>query len=196
MFAPLVLPFQITIAVLAVLWCIGALLLRNPKRIALLSLASMLLFIPSCVCVMAVVDSQRYGRFDYVAASEIPVDGYIELPEPATDITLYRNGAGHWAKFTIDTPSLKSWVDERRSLRPDLNSHHDDDEWSPKDTNTVQPDMLGLNERVFDTRFPETGWAYNPAMLEMHVSRSDRGGGYTLWHVPSAGDTFISAGYW
>jgi putative effector of murein hydrolase LrgA (UPF0299 family) len=64
MLAPLVLPFQITLAAFAVRWCVGALALRKPTRIAWLSLAAVLLFIPSCVGVMAVVDLQRYGRFD------------------------------------------------------------------------------------------------------------------------------------
>ena len=162
MLAPLVLPFQITLAAFAVLWCVGALILRKPTRIAWLSLAAVLLFIPSCVGVMAVVDLQRYGRFDYAAVSEIPDDGYIELPATATDITLYRNGAGHWAKFTIDTPSLRSWIDERRSLRPDLNRHHDDDEWLAKATERQRPDMLELNQQIFGNRFPETGWGLRP----------------------------------
>lgn len=196
MFAPLVLPFQITVAAFAVLWCVGALTLRTPKRIAWLSAAAVLLFIPSCVGVMAVVDSQRYGRFDYATTSEIPNDGYIELPRNAAVITLYRNGAGHWARFTIDTLSLQSWIDERRSLRPDLNRLHDDDEWSQTETDTKRPDMLELNQQIFSNRFPDTDWTYDPAMLEVHVSRSDRGGGYTVWHVPSTGDTYISAGYW
>jgi hypothetical protein len=196
MFAPIVLPFQITVVAFAVLWCVGALTLRTPKRIAWLSLAAMLLFIPSCVGVMAVVDLQRYGRFDYAHASEIPDDGYIELPVNATDITLYRNGAGHWAKFTIDTPSLRSWIDERRSLRPDLNQQHADDEWLAKTSDTQRPDMIELNHQIFGDRFPDTGWTYDPSMLKVHVSRSDRGGGYTVWHIPSLGDSYISAGYW
>ncbi|QDV61143.1 hypothetical protein [Crateriforma conspicua] len=196
MLAPLVLPFQITFAAFAVLWCVGALTLQKPKRIAWLTLAAVLLFIPSCVGVMALVDLQRYGRFDYASASDIPDDGYIELPAPATDITLYRNGAGHWAKFTIDTPSLRSWIDERRSLRPDLNQHHDDDEWLSTASDRQRPDLLELNKQIFGNRFPDTGWTYGPSMLQVHVSRSDRGGGYTVWHVPSTGDSYISAGYW
>ncbi|WDQ15426.1 hypothetical protein [Rhodopirellula sp. P2] len=198
MFAPLVLPFQITVAAFAVLWCLGAMTLRSPKRISWLTLAGMLLFIPSCVGVMAVVDLQRYGRFDYANASKVPRDGYIEFPADATDIILYRNGAGHWAKFAIDTPSLRSWVDERRSLRPDLNQHHDDDEWLPKlgGPQWQQQHMIELSQQVFSDRFPDTGWIYDPSMLEVYVRRSDRGGGYTLWHVPSSGDTYISARYW
>ncbi|WP_168564976.1 hypothetical protein [Crateriforma spongiae] len=196
MLAPLVLPFQITVAVFAVLWCLGAMTLRSPRRITWLSLAAMILFIPSCTGIMAIVDSQRYGRFDYAEASDVPDDGYIELPADATDITLYRNGAGHWAKFTIDTPSLRSWIGDRRSLRPDLNQHHDDDEWLTKTGNKQRQDMIELNQQVFGHRFPDTGWVYDPTMVQVHVTRSARGGGYTVWHVPSTGDTYLSAGYW
>ncbi len=196
MLAPLVLPFQITVAVFVTFWCVGALTLRTPKRIALLSVASVLLFIPSCVGVTALVDSQRYGRFNYALASEIPDDGYIELPAHAAEVTIYRNAAGHWARFTISTPSLRSWIDERRSLRPDLNPQHDEDEWAANGGDAQPPDLLERNQQVFRSRFPDTGWTYGPSMLEMHVSRSDRGGGYTVWHVPTTGDTYLSAGYW
>ena len=127
MLAPLVLPFQITCGSFALLWVAGAILLRTPKRIAGLSLAAMLLFISSCTSVMAVVELQRYGRFDYSKASEIAKDGYIELPAGTADVTLYRNGIGHWAKFTIHTASLRSWIEEQRSLEPSLNQGHDDD---------------------------------------------------------------------
>ena len=196
MLAPLVLPFQITFAILAILWCVGALLLRTPVRIIVLSLALMLLFIPSCIGVMAIVDMKRYGRFDYAAAKQIPVDGYIELPSAATNITLYRNGAGHWAKFSIDTPTLRSWIDERRSLRPDLNNSQDENEWEQKESITLRPDILELKQQIFANRFPNTGWIYDPSMIDMHVRRSDRGGGYTVWHVTSNGDSYIRAGYW
>lgn len=196
MFAPFVLPFQITLIAFAVLWCVGALTLRSPKRIAGLSLAALLLFIPSCFGVKAVVDLQRYGRFDYANASEIPKDGYIELPENARHVTLYRNGFGHWGKFQVDTVSLRSWIDESRALRPDLNQHHVDEEWLDDVDTNERPEVLALKQQIFAERFPETGWTYEPAMREVHVNRSDRGGGYSVWHVPSTGDTYISTRYW
>ncbi len=195
MLAPLVLPFQITFAVFAVLWCLGALTLRTPKQIAWLSLAAILLFIPSCTGIMALVDWHRYGRFIYADSSQIPNDGYIELPANAKGITLYRNGGGHWCRFTIDTPSLRSWIDDRRKLRPELNQHQDD-EWQEKLSETPQADMLELNQKIFSNRFPDTGWVYDPTMVQVHVTRSARGGGYTLWHIQSTGDTYLSAGYW
>ncbi len=196
MLAPLILPFQITLAVFAVLWCLGAYTLRTPKQIAWLSLAALFLFIPSCTGIMCIVDWQRYGRFDYADSSEIPDDGYIELPANAKDITLYRNGARHWAKFNVDTPSLRSWIDDRRTLQPDLNPYQDDDEWQAKPSDTQRPDMVEADQQIFGNRFPDTGWVYDPTMVQIHVTRSARGGGYTVWHVQSTGDAYLSASYW
>lgn len=196
MLAPVVLPFQITVALFAVLWCLGAFTLRTPKRIAWLSLAALLLFIPSCTGIMAIVDLQRYGRFNYADASEIPHDGYIELPESAKDITLYRNGAGHWAKFKIDTTTLRAWIDDRRALQPDLYQYHDDDEWLAKPRNTQAQDERNQEQQVFANRFPDSGWVYDPMMVRVRVTRSKRGSGYTLWHLSATGDTYLNASYW
>lgn len=196
MFAPLVLPFQITVVAFAIFWFVGALVFRTRERIAWMTLAAILLFIPSCAGVMAVVDTQRYGRFDYDNASEIPSDRYLELPGDATDITVYRSDSGHWAKFTIDTQALQSWIDSRRSLQPDLNRKNDDDEWLASPSVSLQDDVLEQKQQAFSSRFPGTGWTYDPAMHEIHVILSERGGGFTLWHIPASGATYISAAYW
>ena len=87
MLAPLVLPFKITFVVFAVAWTGAALLMRKPKPIAIVSVLLTLLFVPSCIGVMKIVDSYRYGRFDYASVKEVPDDGYIELPDTATSIT-------------------------------------------------------------------------------------------------------------
>lgn len=195
MFASAVLPFQITAAIFAVLWVVGALLLK-PRQIAWLSIATVLLFIPFCIGVTVIVDSVRYGRFQYKTAAEIPQDGYIELPPAATNITLYRNASGHWGRFSIDTPTLQLWVEERRSLRPDLNKLQQTDEGKSGTVAMQHPEMIQIAKSIFDNRFPGTGWSYDPSMIEFHVSTSKRGGGYTLYHIRETGDTYLRAAYW
>jgi hypothetical protein len=91
---------------------------------------------------------------------------------------------------------LRSWVEDRRKLRPDLNQHQDADEWLVKASEPQRLDMIELSQQIFSNRFPDTGWVYDPAMVQIHVTRSARGGGYTVWHVQSTGDTYLSAGYW
>lgn len=193
MFAPLILPFQITVVLFAVGMVVAARSLRSRLRIVWLTLVPMLLFIPSCAGVMLIVDLVRYGRFDYASANEIPRDGYIHLPPTATKIELHRNGAGHWAKFVVSTEDLREWVREQRSCRPDLNSPRDDEWIVRRDSN---PELQASNQKVFESRFPDTGWSYDPGMIEVHVTRSARGGGFTIWHIPSSGVTYLRASYW
>ena len=56
--------------------------------------------------------------------------------------------------------------------------------------------MLQLNAKEFAGRFPEPGWTYDPDMVELEVSRSDGGGGYTIWHVPDTDVTYLDAVSW
>ncbi|WP_404308104.1 hypothetical protein [Neorhodopirellula lusitana] len=202
MLAPVVLPFQITCLILVVVWFAGVIWLRAPKRVGLLTLAVAFAFIPSCTGVMFVVDAYRYGRFEYESTADIPSDGYIELPDAATDITLFRHGAGNFARFSIDTGELHGWIDQQRSLQPELNAglswdnrENVDDEQATQHE-YIRTEMLVLNQELFALRFPETGWQYDPTMIQAQVSRSRRGGGYTIWHVPATGDTYLSASYW
>jgi len=200
MFAPVVMPFQITAAIFAIVLVAVCLYFRHPKAVVLSILAAMILFIPSCTGVMLVVDLFRYGRFDYASATDIPDDGYIDIPSTAANIVLYRNGAGHWARFTVATDDLLRWIAEMRSLRPDLNdtSEHDDRlaDGLAHLPESVRTETLELKSQMFADRFPDTGWEYDPAMNEYRVWRSDRGGGYTIWHIPDSDVAYLSAGYW
>jgi hypothetical protein len=196
MLTPLVLPFQITAAIAAIAWLIAALSLRTPKRIALVSLATLVLFVPSCAGIKTVVDCYRYGRFEYASAGDIPTDYYIELPSTAKNVVLYRSGAGHATRFSIDSESLQAWINERRSLRPDLNDFHNNDNLTAMPSDEQPPELLRLKQELFAKRFPKTGWSYDPTMIENDVQRNERGGGYSIWHIPASGDTYLSASYW
>ena len=169
--------------------------MRKMKQSKAVVLAAPVLFIPSCVGVMMVVDQFRYGRSDYASVAEIPDDGYIELPPQAVDIVLYRHGGGHYARFSISSDSLRSWVDQMRSLRADLNESGADP-WRGPMADFASDESLDLSRSVFAQQFPDTGWSYDPRMIEATVTRSDRGGGYTIWHLPENELTYLRAGYW
>ena len=193
MLAPLVLPVQITAGLLALLWVAGWLWPRTARRFDLYTALLMVLFIPSCVGVGTVVDMFRYGRFDYAQATDIPADGYVEQPDAATKITLYRFYSGHKARFTIETTSLKKWVDERRAQRPELNNT---EEPTPAKSFPQEPEILAVNRRLFDIRFRDTGWTYNPLMQEYSAILAADGAGFHLWHLPDTGETYLWASYW
>ena len=122
--------------------------------------------------------------------------GYIELPPTATNIVLFRNGAGHFARFTNPTDSLESWVTQMRAQRPELNSDSEEVRSTPNWPKEMRADMLQLKSDIFANRFRDSGWSYDPNMIEFQVLRSRRGGGYSIWHLRETGDTYLSAGYW
>ena len=114
---PLVLPFQITCCISAVAVAAGVAiapyLKRSPKKtfVALTAL-SFVGFIPSCVGVAMIVDSYRFGTFQYSTFEELH-DFRIEryIPKEARTITLNKYASGHTAKYTISEIELKAHLD-------------------------------------------------------------------------------------
>ncbi|MFO0913452.1 MAG: hypothetical protein U0795_10880 [Pirellulales bacterium] len=84
-----------------------------------------------------------------------------------------------------------------QALRPELNSAAtNNDQLSPDLPKSLRAKMIALKSEEFAHRFSDTDWSYDPQMVEYHVSRSDRGGGYQIWHLPETGETFLSGVYW
>lgn len=196
MFASLVLPFQITAVLFLVVLVVSNLWVRKGKFVVLSLLAGVLLFIPSCVGVMAVVDAFRYGKFEYATASEINQDPYIELPPNAKQIVLHRNSGRHIARFEIGTEELLAWLEKMRALRPDLNPKQIQDKAFEVADKRGRKEMLASRSDWFADEFFETEWEFDPEMRKYHVMRSDRGGGYSVWHAPDSGVAYLNAGYW
>jgi hypothetical protein len=71
-----------------------------------------LAFIPSCMGIMAIIDSQRFGTFPYTSAAEVNdfrVARY--LPANAINITLMKYQNGYLAKYSISKADLLSYLD-------------------------------------------------------------------------------------
>lgn len=196
MFASFELPFYITVAVFGVGLLVASFISRREKTYLICLAVSFFLFVPSCTGVMLIVDQFRYGRFDYLTESEVPRDGYIELPPTATHIVLYRNRAGHCARFGSSTELLMSWVAEVRARHPSINMFADKQEHLKRFPEGWLKEIHKHESNVFAQRFPNTGWTYDPEMIELRVNRSRHGDSFTLWHLPSTGDTYLSAQYW
>ena len=145
---------------------------------------------------MYCVDPFRYGRFEYRTADEIPLDGYIELPITATNIVIHRQAPGHQARFEISTEDLRAWVIKMRSLCPELNQNANDEIWEKGDSKQIAKSFDDLERQIFDRFFAKTGGTFEPKMTFNHVTRSSRGGGYTIWHAPVSNLAYLNAGYW
>ncbi|XOF35185.1 MAG: hypothetical protein ACL93V_07830 [Candidatus Electrothrix sp. YB6] len=108
MYGFLVLPFLITIGISILL--VNLLprvhkILKLKKQISFGKsvLLVIILFVPSCIGVMEIVDSIRYGTFTYNKHME--VDGRRIrnwMPPKATNIVVHKTSYGHFAKFTIE----------------------------------------------------------------------------------------------
>ena len=72
-----------------------------------------LLFIPSCMVTSAIVDSVRFGVFNYETAREIgDFRVWRSVPMSATKITVQKYSSGHRARFSVTKAELLNWVDE------------------------------------------------------------------------------------
>jgi len=117
MFWPVILPFQVTCWVLLLFVVLSTVLapIVKWKRVSMFAVSVLLGcvgFIPSCVAVEVVIDSQRFGDFYYKSGSEVN-DFRVEryLPPAARNIHLYQGGGGFCAKYTISKADFLSYFD-------------------------------------------------------------------------------------
>jgi len=114
---PLVLPFQITISLLmalvVLLTALAPIVKWKRGKMFGISLAfGCLAFIPSCMGIMAIIDSRRFWILKYDFAPE--VNGFRvarHLPAKARNISLRKFPAGHCAKYSISKADLLSYLD-------------------------------------------------------------------------------------
>ena len=100
LFAPVVLPLQITFFVmLGLVVGLPFLYRRFTKHPVLASLGTCaLLGFPMLFAIGSIVDSFRFGEFQHGDAKRLN-DGYVQLPTDATEITLHKYASGHELKF-------------------------------------------------------------------------------------------------
>ncbi len=198
MFASGVLPFQITVVIFVISLIILNVTARRRRFFLESIFAAALLFIPSCIGVTFLIDLARYGKFEYEAASEINHDPYIKLPDSARNIVLHRNAGGYIARFSVTTPRLKAWIEEMRSIRPDLNRLKDvnRNDWHENIDSPLYNKMAEMNSEMFANRFSAVEWKYDPKMHEFQVLMSDRGGGFTVYQAPGSDIAYLTAAYW
>lgn len=188
MFAPIVLPFQITLVILVVVLVSIGVFLRRKSAKAIALIFSFILFIPSCAGVAFVVDAFRYGQFNYTSATDFR-DPYVEIPKNAKSITLHKYSSGHEMRFTCEPEELASWmeaVDKHRKNFIDYEPFELDE-------------GLASNEdrnRFFESHFGRHGWKMPDDVVCYKGWRSGRGSGFDVWYSPTTKTGFVNAGYW
>jgi len=193
MFWPIVLPFQITCAVLLVV-VIVLTAVASPKkwsRIKTLSLYSgiaLFAFIPSCIGIMMAVDSVRFGDFEYASYSDIPdFRSQRYLPEAATDITMRKHENGYWARYNISASDFTSYLDELWNKYGEL---------SAVERGHFSDEGKSANPEKFDLTFGDLGWDCPLNAIVYYSPTESDGGGATYYVDIYAGLVFQRTGFW
>lgn len=188
---PIVLPFTITFWILVVIVVLvtafaPALKWRRGKTFGIIFLLCCLAFIPSCVGIMAVVDAQRFGVFQYESYADLK-DFRVEryLPTQARKITLEKFAAGHRAKYSISKLELTEYLDDLWD-RFGQHSAFSRDELD---------DGANISANSYERIFGDLGWPVFDA-LEFHSPVQGDGGGATYYFDPETDTEYHRAGYW
>jgi hypothetical protein len=191
MFWPLVLPVQITFGLIIAFVLLAtafapAMKWKRANTFGISSLIGCLAFIPSCACIITVIDAQRFGVFQFDAYSDVG-DFRIEryLPTNAKNITLEKHASGHRAKYSISKSELADFLD---------GLWHDHGQFSAISRDDLH-DGEFITPDAFDFMFADLGWPpFNG--IEFHSPVQGDGGGATYYFDPATGTAYHRAGYW
>lgn len=188
---PMVLPFKITACVMAALIACVTLAApaakwRRGRTLLVVSGAGLLMFIPSCVFIQSIVDSQRFGVFTCATFDEID-DERVErfLPPSATEITIDKTSRIFRARFRITQQQLDAFLEEKWAQAKRANIYYDSDGWYETD-----------RER-HDNDYGDLGWQYfDDASASGAPVTWLQGSGFWLTYSPSQGIAYQTATYW
>ncbi len=193
MFAPVILPLQMTCVVVALMTLMAAVLWERQTKRVLLSVAlgfltGFVLFIPTLFVVGAIVDACRYGKFEYARGAEIR-DPYVEIPESVTNVTLYKYASGHEVRFQIDEATLLAWMDSVTKKRGEFSK-------ATPFEREEQSTSGEFSQHEWEWRFGRRHWARPADIVKYNGWHSGRGAGFDVWYSAESQTAFISAGYW
>ncbi len=188
----LVLPFKITFSLLAALVVIAtaiapALKWKRGKTFLISALAACLAFIPLFAGVMAFIDTQRFGVFEYATFDDVN-DFRVEryLPPAATKITLDKYPQGFRARYTITEPDLIAYLDDIWERYGDQSAVKRGEMHS----------VSVVDRESHELRFGDLGWPPLDAAIEYHSPVASNGAGFSVWCSPQEGVAYERARYW
>ena len=187
---PIILPCKITF------WCLAALVAiataaapllkwKRGKTFLATAIIACVAFIPSCVGIMAVVDTQRFGVFEYDAfgqVSDFRVERY--LPPAARAITIDKRPQGYRARYRITGAELWAYLD-------DLWTRYGDRSVVKRGELSGNP---SFNLESQKDRFGDLGWPPLADAIHDHSPIAENGAGFFVWYDAKAGIAYEYAG--
>ena len=192
MFWPVILPLQITFTVLCVavlaMACLAPRFNWKPTKTFFLSgLLAAVVFIPSCIGVMTVVDAQRFGVFSYDNYSKVGDHRvYRYLPTKSKSVALQKYASGHRAKYSISESDLTTFLDDLWS------QYGKNSAISRKELNDGQ----AVSTESIGDIFGDLGWPPLQDPIELHSPYGQNGAGATYYFDRTSGVAYHRAGYW
>ncbi|HWL09518.1 MAG TPA: hypothetical protein VNQ76_14005 [Planctomicrobium sp.] len=199
---PIVLPAEITFWLLVLM--VGFLTVRAPvwkwkrgRTFVVSSLFAGLLFVPSCLGIMEIVDRFRFGTFQYASFSDVN-DFRVEryLPTTAREITLKKFPMGHQAKYSISESELTQYVD---GLWKRFGEHSaiSGEEFYQSQTHIPAEYHRPLDgPSQFELKFDGLGWKEPEHLIEMHSPVENDGGGAVYFYDRQTQTAYHRGNYW
>lgn len=192
MFWPIVLPFQITICIMT-FFVLGISLFAYVRKrkfwksFFISSAISCVVFIPSCALIATILDTQRFGIFEYASFDETN-DFRIQryLPPNAHDITVHKFASGHRARYTIEEEELRAFLDTLWAFRG---------ERSPDSKEKIR-DNAAVAEDEIRRLFADLGWTDPGDAIRLASPVAANGAGATYFYCRSSQTAYHYAGYW
>jgi hypothetical protein len=189
---PLVLPFHITFWCLAALVAIAtavapALRWKRRRTFLIAVFVACVTLIPSCAGIMAIIDTHRFGVFEYDTFAEVK-DFRVEryLPPTATAITIEKRPQGFRARFSIAEGDLMAYLD-------DLWRQYGDKSIVKRGE---MASMSVVDHESHELQFGDLGWPPLDGAMEYHSPTAENGAGFFVWYSPKRRIAYQRAGYW
>lgn len=186
---PVVLPAKITFWMLVALVLIATLTAKSKrgKVFAISVVLAVIAFVPSCVGIQAILDTQRFGTFEYADYSQVK-DFRVEryLPPQAKDITLNKYPQGYLAKYEMSEPGLKAYLDGLWDKHGRLSAY----------TRDQLEDGRETSHEAYAHFFKEVDWPPLKSAVVYNSPVEPDGGGATYYVDARQGVVYQHAGYW
>ena len=186
MFWPLILPAQITAAIVLLLATILYIVASRKKwkwqGLVIGAVALVVSAVPIFMVTMSIADRFRFGEFSYAKFDDIN-DFRVEryMPEAATDITVFTRSNGYRGKFSIGREDLETWHSQF---------------WEEHGAGKKPSGQASFAKNAFGQCFGKSGWVPPDDLVEFASPAAGNGAYYVIWHSDSEGTGYITGCYW
>lgn len=192
MFWPIELPFKITFFLLTgISLCLiliaPGLKWKRVKTFWISLWMSMILFIPSCIAIMSIVDTRRFGEFHYETFADID-DFRVRrfLPPNAYNITFDKHSSGNRARYSVDAVEFVEYFEQLWQTYGEYSS--------------ISREALhrknNLTGHDFTRTFGDLGWPVLDEAVYLLSPVQSNGGGAEYFFQKATGTVYQRTSYW